>query len=78
MATEQVDTRIGLHESAWSTEMNIEHISSNQPSPETHPQGAGGGQEVIDLRQIKSILYLGVKGKLTVPAGETHRVDTFV
>ena len=56
--------------------MNIEHISSNQPSPETHPQG--GGQEVIDLRQIKSILYLGVKGKLTVAAGETHRVDTFV
>lgn len=57
--------------------MNIEHISSNQPFPETHPQGAGGEQEVIDLRQIKSILFLGVKGKLTVPAGETHRVDTF-
>jgi hypothetical protein len=35
------------------------------------------GQEVIDLRQIKSILYLGVKGKITVPNGETHRVDTF-
>jgi hypothetical protein len=49
----------------------------NQPSPETRPQGASGGQEVIDLRQIKSILYLGVKGKLTVPAGEIHRVDTF-
>jgi len=77
VTSEQVDTRIGLHESAWSTEMNIEHISSNQPSPETHPQGAGGEQEVIDLRQIKSILFLGVKGKLTVPAGETHRVDTF-
>ncbi len=57
--------------------MNIEHISSNQPSPETRPQGAGSGQEVIDLRQIKSILYLGVKGKLTLPAGETHHVDTF-
>jgi len=57
--------------------MNIEHISSNQPSPETRPQGASGGQEVIDLQQIKSIIYLGVKGKFTVPAGETHRVDTF-
>ena len=57
--------------------MNIEHISSNQPSPETRPQGASGGQEVIDLQQIKSIIYLGVKGKITAPAGETHRVDTF-
>jgi hypothetical protein len=74
---EQVDTRNGLHESAWSIEMNIEHISSNQPSPETRPQGASGGQEVIDLQQIKSIIYLGVKGKITAPAGETHRVDTF-
>jgi len=58
--------------------MNIEHISSNQPPPEVQPQGSGGGEEVIDLRQIKSILYLGVKGKLAVPAGETHRIDTFV
>jgi len=57
--------------------MNIEHISSNQLSPETRPQGASGGQEVIDLRQIKSILYLGVKGKLILPASETHRIDTF-
>jgi hypothetical protein len=55
--------------------MNIESISSNQPPPDSHlPLG---GQEVIDLRRIKSILYLGVKGKITVPTGETHRVDTF-
>jgi hypothetical protein len=57
--------------------MNVESISSNQPSPETRIQLADGGQEVIDLRQIKSILYLGVKGKITMPAGESHRVDTF-
>jgi hypothetical protein len=57
--------------------MSIESISSNQPSPETRTQLSGGTQEVIDLQQIKSILYLGVKGKITVPAGETHRVDTF-
>ena len=57
--------------------MSIESISSNQPSPETRTQSSGGAQEVIDLRQIKSILYLGVKGKIAVPAGETHRIDTF-
>ena len=55
--------------------MSIEGISSNQPPPETRSQS--GGQEVIDLRQIKSILYLGVKGKITVPNSETHHVDTF-
>jgi len=55
--------------------MSVESISSNQLSPEMRIQP--GGQEVIDLRQIKSILYLGVKGKITVPNGETHRVDTF-
>jgi hypothetical protein len=55
--------------------MNVESVSSNQPSPETRVQP--GGQEVIDLQQIKSILYLGVKGKITVPTGETHRIDTF-
>jgi len=55
--------------------MNVESISSSQQSPEMRIQP--GGQEVIDLRQIKSILYLGVKGKITVPKGETHRVDTF-
>jgi len=56
--------------------MNVESISSNQPSSEMPIQPAGG-QEVIDLRQIKSILYLGIKGKIKVPNGETHRIDTF-
>ena len=55
--------------------MSVESISSNQQSPDIRLQP--GGQEVIDLRQIKSILYLGVKGRITVPIGETHRVDTF-
>jgi len=54
--------------------MNIENISSSQLSPEIHLQGT---QEVIDLRRIKSILYLGVKGKITTPAGEIHHIDTF-
>ena len=57
--------------------MNVDSIASTQPSPETRIQLAGGGQEVIDLQQIKSILYLGVKGKITAAAGEPHRVDTF-
>jgi hypothetical protein len=55
--------------------MSVESISTSQTSPELHIQL--GGQEVIDLRQIKSILYLGVKGKVTAPSGESHRVDTF-
>ena len=55
--------------------MSVESISSNQTPPDSRVQP--GGQEVIDLRQIKSILYLGVKGKITVPNGETHRIDTF-
>ncbi len=56
--------------------MSVESISSNQQSSEMPIQPAGG-QEVIDLRQIKSILYLGVKGKIKIPNGETHRIDTF-
>jgi hypothetical protein len=57
--------------------MSVESISSNQPHPDIPIQPGNGAQEVIDLRQIKSILYLGVKGKITVPNGETHRIDTF-
>ena len=57
--------------------MSVESISSNQPHPDIPIQPGNGVQEVIDLRQIKSILYLGVKGKITVATGETHRIDTF-
>ena len=57
--------------------MSVESISSNQPHPDIPIQSENGAQEVIDLRQIKSILYLGVKGKITVPNGETHHIDTF-
>ena len=56
--------------------MSVESISYNQQPSEMQIQPAGG-QEVIDLRQIKSILYLGVKGKISVSNGETHRIDTF-
>jgi hypothetical protein len=65
---------MGLH---GAREMSVESISANQTSPDIRTQLPGGTQEVIDLRQIKSILYLGVKGKITVPNGETHRIDTF-
>jgi hypothetical protein len=64
---------MGLH---GAREMSVESISSNQ-QPSEMPIQPAGGQEVIDLRQIKSILYLGVKGKIKVPNGETHRIDTF-
>jgi hypothetical protein len=57
--------------------MNIESISSAQTPPETRNSIDNSGQAVIDLQQIKSILYLGVKGKISVPAVESHRIDTF-
>ena len=57
--------------------MNIEHISSAQTAPETRNSPDSGVQAVIDLQQIKSILYLGVKGKITDLGSEPHCVDTF-
>ena len=32
---------------------------------------------VIDIKDIKSILYLGIKGNIALPAEEQHTVDTF-
>jgi hypothetical protein len=55
------------------TAMNIENITIKpteaRPSPST-PEAP-----VIQLEEIQSIIYLGVKGEV-LPV-ESHRVDTF-
>jgi hypothetical protein len=34
-------------------------------------------QNVIDVKDIKSILYLGIKGNIFIPVDEKHTVDTY-
>lgn len=60
--------------------MSVEPFSTVPTSSEPrYPTGlAAGGPAVINLQEIKSILYLGFRGKIPVPsAAESHRVDTF-
>lgn len=52
--------------------MNIGNIPSVQKNNETVAQPS-----VIQLEQIKSILYLGVKGDLNIDQLEPHNIDTF-
>ena len=58
-------------------EMNIENISSQVLPPETRISTQMADQSVIELKEIKTILYLGMKGKLALTGFERHRVDTF-
>jgi hypothetical protein len=53
-------------------DMNIGNIPSVQKNNETVAQPS-----VIQLEQIKSILYLGVKGDLNIDQLEPHNIDTF-
>ena len=55
--------------------MNIETVSSNIPLPDSRSAPAAPEPQVIQLEDIQSIVYLGVKG--TLPPVESHRVDTF-
>jgi len=57
--------------------MNIESISSQVLPPETRISTQGTDHSIIELKDIKSILYLGMKGKLALTGFEQHRVDTF-
>jgi hypothetical protein len=57
--------------------MNIENISSQVLPPETRILPPATHQSVINLNEIKGILYLGMKGKLALIGFERHRVDTF-
>jgi hypothetical protein len=58
-------------------EMNIESVSSQVLPPETRTSTQVADQSVIELKEIKSILYLGLRGKLALMGFEQHRVDTF-
>jgi hypothetical protein len=57
--------------------MNVENISSQVPPPESRTMPPVSPQSVIELNEIKSILYLGIKGKLALAGFERHQVDTF-
>lgn len=57
--------------------MNIENISSQVLPPETRVSSQGTDHGIIELKEIKTILYLGMKGKLALTGFERHRVDTF-
>ena len=52
--------------------MNVDNIPSVQRSNEAVAQ-----LSVIQLKQIKSILYLGMKGELHIDQHEPHNIDTF-
>jgi hypothetical protein len=51
-------------------DMNIDNIPSVQNSKEATVRPS-----VIQLKQIKSILYLGMKGDLKID--QVHNIDTF-
>jgi hypothetical protein len=55
------------------TAMNVENIPAARPPAESRPTTPVA--PVIQLEEIQSIVYLGVKGQV-LPA-ESHRVDTF-
>ena len=57
--------------------MNVENVSSQVLPPETRTTTQAIDQSIIALKEIKSILYLGMKGKLALTGFEQHRVDTF-
>ena len=55
--------------------MNVENVQSARPLPEVRPVPPSPDPPIIQLEDIQSIVYLGVKG--TLPPVESHRVDTF-
>jgi len=57
--------------------MNIDTISSVNPPPDPRPAVEPVELAVIKLEEIKSIIYLGVRGQMLPGVAENHRVDTF-
>jgi hypothetical protein len=57
--------------------MNIDTISSMKPPPDSRPVAEPVELPVIKLDEIKSIIYLGVRGQILPAGAENHRVDTF-
>ncbi len=54
--------------------MNIENIPSNIIHSDIKNSAA---DSVIKLQEIKSILYLGLKGNINLKKIETHTIDKF-
>jgi hypothetical protein len=57
--------------------MNVANVAAQIFPPDMRTAQEANGQSIIDLQAIKSILYLGVKGKIQLNGPERHRVDTF-
>lgn len=57
--------------------MNIDTVSSMKHPPDSRPAVEPVMPPVINLDEIKSIIYLGVKGRIEPAGAENHRVDTF-
>jgi hypothetical protein len=57
--------------------MNIDTISSMKPPSDSRLAVEAVAAPVIQLDEIKSIIYLGVKGQIEPAGTENHRVDTF-
>jgi len=55
--------------------MNVENILPPRPPAEARPAPSTPEPPVIQLEEIQSIIYLGVRGQV-LPV-ESHRVDTF-
>jgi hypothetical protein len=49
----------------------------NNPALFTHTTKVVPQQTIIDINDIKSILYLGIKGNIHIPVEEKHTVDTY-
>ena len=43
---------------------------------QSNPQNAIK-RNIIDIKEIKTILYLGIKGNINLPPAENHTIDTF-
>ncbi len=52
--------------------INVSSVQSNSGTPESSVQNT-----VIKIDQIKTILYLGVKGNMSRGVREPHQIDTF-
>ena len=55
--------------------MTIDQVGqtvAQQPAQQTPAQDAA----IIGANEIKAILYLGIRGKISLPV-ETHKVDVF-
>lgn len=55
--------------------MTIDQVGQAAHQPPL-PQVDGRNSPVIDSNEIKAILYLGIRGKISLPV-DSHKVDVF-